>query len=105
MFIQPADNELADFDAQWTVINTPGFQADPNLDGTRQVIFNLKFFRQVHYYRRYRLYRRDKERDFSALNFILPYQRMFLSMHCSANVGDDGTPPYFLAYLALEKLL
>ena len=29
MFIQPTDKELAEFQVEWTVINAPGFKADP----------------------------------------------------------------------------
>ena len=36
MFIRPTEKELESFEPEWTVINAPGFMADPEVDGTRQ---------------------------------------------------------------------
>jgi len=104
MFIQPADNELADFDAEWTVINAPGFQANPNLDGTRQGNFAILDFSDKSIIIGGTGYTGEiKKGIFSALNFILPYQKNVLSMHCSANVGDDGDTSIFFGLSGTGK--
>ena len=44
MFLRPTDSELKDFNPEWTVINAPGFMADPTQDGTRQHNFAILNF-------------------------------------------------------------
>ena len=44
MFLRPTADELKDFSPEWTVINAPGFMADPVLDGTRQHNFAILNF-------------------------------------------------------------
>jgi len=44
MFLRPDDTELENFDPEWTVINAPGFMADPAVDGTRQHNFAILNF-------------------------------------------------------------
>ena len=48
MFIRPKEKELFDFIPEWTVVNAPGFMANPSLDGTRQHNFAvLNFERKI----------------------------------------------------------
>ena len=44
MFLRPTEEELKTFSAEWTVINAPGFMADPAEDGTRQHNFAILNF-------------------------------------------------------------
>lgn len=37
-----------------------------------------------------------KKGIFSILNYILPFQKNVLSMHCSANMGEKGDTAIFL---------
>ena len=41
MFMRPSEEEIKSFDPEWTVINAPGFMADPAVDGTRQHNFAI----------------------------------------------------------------
>ena len=36
MFLRPTAEEIKDFEADWHIVNAPGFMADPKIDGTRQ---------------------------------------------------------------------
>ena len=44
MFIRPSAEELSEFEADWTVVNAPGFLANPEEDGTRQHNFAILNF-------------------------------------------------------------
>jgi phosphoenolpyruvate carboxykinase (ATP) len=104
MFIAPSSDELADFDAEWTVINAPGFLADPEVDGTRQANFAILNFSEKCILIGGTGYTGEiKKGIFSALNFILPYQKNVLSMHCSANVGEDGDTSIFFGLSGTGK--
>ncbi|CCH53053.1 phosphoenolpyruvate carboxykinase (ATP) [Fibrisoma limi BUZ 3] len=91
LFIRPTDEELADFEPVWTILSIPEFKADPEVDGTRQANFTI-----VDVSRKMILiggtgYAGEiKKGIFTALNFILPVEHGVLSMHCSANVGQQG---------------
>lgn len=97
MFLRPTQDELEDFDAEWTVINAPGFHADPERDGTRQHNFAiLNFSRKIVLIGGTGYTGEIKKGIFSALNFELPVFKDTLPMHCSANVGkDDRTAIFF----------
>ncbi len=97
MFLRPTEDELEDFDPEWTVVNAPGFMADPNVDGTRQHNFAiLNFSRKIALIGGTGYTGEIKKGIFSALNFILPVYKNTLPMHCSANVGEsDDTAIFF----------
>lgn len=104
MFIAPSEAELKDFNAEWTVINAPGFLADPELDGTRQSNFAIIDFSDKCIIIGGTGYTGEiKKGIFSALNFILPYQKNVLSMHCSANVGENGDTSIFFGLSGTGK--
>ncbi len=104
MFIQPTDKELAEFQVEWTVINAPGFEADPKKDSTRQGNFTILDFSDKCIIIGGTGYTGEiKKGVFSALNFILPYQKNVLSMHCSANVGDLGDTSIFFGLSGTGK--
>ena len=75
----------------WTMINVPSFRCDPDRDGTRTdraVIMDLRNRLGLV------LGRADycgvvKKTMFTVMNFVLPDAKQ-LTMHCSANVDDNG---------------
>ncbi|WP_223032640.1 phosphoenolpyruvate carboxykinase (ATP) [Hanstruepera marina] len=97
MFLRPEDSELDNFTPEWTVVNAPGFMADPEVDGTRQHNFAiLDFTRKVALIGGTGYTGEIKKGIFSALNFVLPVFKDTLPMHCSANVGEnDDTAIFF----------
>lgn len=97
MFLRPTEEELINFDPEWTIINAPDFRADPDVDGTRQHNFAILNFKKKMILVGGTGYTGEiKKGIFSALNFILPHQKNVLSMHCSANIGqDDDTALFF----------
>lgn len=104
MFLRPSEEELATFESDWTVINAPGFLADPERDGTRQANFAILSFTEKTIIIGGTGYTGEiKKGIFSALNFILPHDHNVLSMHCSANVGQDGDTSIFFGLSGTGK--
>jgi len=104
MFLRPTARELEEFEADWTVINAPGFHAEPSTDGTRQHNFAiLNFNRKLVLIGGTGYTGEIKKGIFSALNFILPVFRNTLPMHCSANIGEDGETAVFFGLSGTGK--
>ena len=104
MFIRLNEDEVKEFKSEWTIINAPGFMADSKEDGTRQHNFAiLNFTKKVILIGGTGYTGEIKKGIFSALNFILPYQENVLSMHCSANVGQNGDTALFFGLSGTGK--
>ncbi|MGB0806894.1 MAG: phosphoenolpyruvate carboxykinase (ATP), partial [Salibacteraceae bacterium] len=104
MFLRPSEEEILSFDPEWNVIDAPGFEADPAIHGTRQKNFAiLNFTRKIAIVGGTGYTGEIKKGIFSALNFILPHQKDTLSMHCSANVGEDGDTAIFFGLSGTGK--
>jgi phosphoenolpyruvate carboxykinase (ATP) len=64
--------------------------ADPELDGTRQHNFAiLNFTKKIILIGGTGYTGEIKKGIFSVLNYILPHEKNVLSMHCSANIGNE----------------
>ncbi len=104
MFLRPEESELTAFDPEWTVVNAPGFNADPEEDGTRQHNFAiLNFTKKIALIGGTGYTGEIKKGIFSALNFILPVYKNTLPMHCSANVGENGETAVFFGLSGTGK--
>ncbi|HVV55616.1 MAG TPA: phosphoenolpyruvate carboxykinase (ATP) [Mucilaginibacter sp.] len=89
---------------EWTVITAPGFKADPKIDGTRQQNFSiLNFSKKIVLIGGTGYTGEIKKGIFSVLNFILPFEKNVLSMHCSANVGPKGDTAIFFGLSGTGK--
>ncbi len=104
MFIRPTEEELKNFEPEWTVINAPGFRANAKEDGTRQHNFAiLNFSRKIALIGGTGYTGEIKKGIFSALNFILPVYKNTLPMHCSTNVGKKGDTAIFFGLSGTGK--
>ncbi len=104
MFLRPDASELEGFNADWTVINAPGFEAEPSLDGTRQPNFAIiDFTDQIVLIGGTGYTGEIKKGIFSVLNFVLPHDKNVLSMHCSSNVGKEGDTAIFFGLSGTGK--
>ncbi|HEX5132105.1 MAG TPA: phosphoenolpyruvate carboxykinase (ATP) [Candidatus Krumholzibacteria bacterium] len=104
MFIPVTDaEEQRRHEPRFTVIDAPGFFADPAIDGTRSEAFIL-----VHFGRGIVLiggtsYAGEiKKSIFTVMNCLLPL-RGVLSMHCSANEGPAGDTAVFFGLSGTGK--
>lgn len=90
MFLQPESYKLEAFEPNFTVIDCPGFSADPEHDGVRQENFALvNFSKRMILIGGTEYSGEMKKGIFSVLNYILPKDQGVLSMHCSANMGIE----------------
>ena len=104
MFLRPTEEELQDFKHEWLILNAPSFHADPERHGTRQHNFAiLNFTRKIALVGGTGYTGEMKKGIFSALNFILPHQKNVLSMHCSANVGQNNDTALFFGLSGTGK--
>ncbi|HZJ44590.1 MAG TPA: phosphoenolpyruvate carboxykinase (ATP), partial [Pyrinomonadaceae bacterium] len=101
MFISSAEGEP--HQPQFTIINFPSFQADPQRDGTRSPTFILMDFSQKLVLIGGTSYAGEtKKSAFTLMNYLLP-QRGVMSMHCSANIGHDGDVAIFFGLSGTGK--
>src|SRR5689334_701318 len=88
---------------EFTIINFPSFQADPQRDGTRSPTFILMDFSQRLVLIGGTSYAGEtKKSAFTIMNYLLP-QRNVMSMHCSANVGAAGDVAIFFGLSGTGK--
>jgi phosphoenolpyruvate carboxykinase (ATP) len=89
---------------EWTIIAAPGFKANPAIDGTRQHNFSIiNFTKKIILIGGTGYTGEIKKGIFSVLNFILPYEKKVLSMHCSANTGAKGDTAIFFGLSGTGK--
>ncbi len=104
MFLRPEEKDLENFKPEWHIIQAPGFRADPAVDGTRQHNFSMVSFTHKTILIGGTGYTGEMKKGiFSVLNYILPQEKNVLSMHCSANMGDDGDVAVFFGLSGTGK--
>lgn len=104
MFLRPAGEELENFEPEWLILNAPGFHANPAEDGTRQHNFSIiDFTRKIILVGGSGYTGEIKKGVFTVLNYVLPHQKNVLSMHCSANIGEQGDTALFFGLSGTGK--
>ncbi|GAC1528127.1 MAG: phosphoenolpyruvate carboxykinase (ATP) [Sediminibacterium sp.] len=104
MFLRPGEEELADFEPEWHIIQAPDFKADPAVDGTRQQNFAVISFTHKTILIGGTGYTGEiKKGIFTILNYVLPHDKQVLSMHCSANIGEQGDVAVFFGLSGTGK--
>lgn len=104
MFLRPEEKELANFNAEWTILSAPGLQLDPETYGIRQSNAAVISFKEKTILIAGTGYTGETKKGiFSILNYTLPLQHNVLSMHCSANMGKSGDTALFFGLSGTGK--
>jgi phosphoenolpyruvate carboxykinase (ATP) len=104
MFILPESNEeYRRHVPQFTVLSIPSFKAHPSIDGTSSDTFIALNFQQGLCIIGNTAYGGEiKKSIFTVLNYLLPLQGV-MTMHCSANVGEEGDAALFFGLSGTGK--
>ena len=104
MFLRPTDEELDNFLPDWCVINVPELKLNPRECGIRHHNVSLISFTHKMILIAGSGYTGEiKKGVFTLLNFVLPHEKKVLSMHCSANMGEDGDVAIFFGLSGTGK--
>jgi phosphoenolpyruvate carboxykinase (ATP) len=104
MFISLTNEEIQQFQHEWTILCVPSFHAKQGTHSTRQHNFSIINFTKKTILIGGSAYTGEiKKGIFTVLNFVLPHQRNVLSMHCSANIGDAGDTALFFGLSGTGK--
>ena len=100
---RPTPEELKSHTPQLTILSAPDCFADPKIDGTNSEVFivlNMK--KMVVLIGGTKYLGEIKKSIFSTMNILLP-QKKVLPMHCSANMGNDGSTALFFGLSGTGK--
>jgi len=104
MFLRPDEEELDEFKPDWHVICAPGLRLDAKECGTRQHNAAVISFKHKTILIAGSGYTGETKKGiFTILNYILPYEKDVLNMHCSANVGEGGDTAIFFGLSGTGK--
>ena len=102
LFIIPEQRDPA-FEPEFTVVDAAQFQAVPERDHTNSATFILvNFAKRMILIGGTRYAGEIKKSVFTVMNYLMPL-RDVLSMHCSANVGQDGDVAIFFGLSGTGK--
>ena len=103
LFLRPTPAGLTDFAPQFTLLDLPSFHADPERDGVRsETVVALDLTQKIGLIGGTEYAGEIKKSVFTVLNYLLPQQNIF-PMHCSANVGPDGSATLFFGLSGTGK--
>ncbi len=103
MFIRATPSELDNFEPDFTIIHAPSFHAIPQIDGTNSSAFVLISFKERLILIGGTNYAGEiKKSIFSVMNYLLP-RKGILTMHSSANEGNDKDVAVFFGLSGTGK--
>ena len=103
LLINPPGAEYAGFKPAFTIIDLPGFAADPAIDGSRtETVILIDFAERMVLIGGTSYAGEIKKSVFSVLNYLLPDSNV-MPMHCSVNVGPNGDAAVFFGLSGTGK--
>ncbi|TDM07505.1 phosphoenolpyruvate carboxykinase (ATP) [Macrococcus lamae] len=104
MFIRPETTEEGlNITPDFTIISAPHFKADPEVDGTKSETFIITSFKHKIILIGGTEYAGEMKKGiFGVMNYYLPDNDV-MSMHCSANVGDNKDVALFFGLSGTGK--
>ena len=93
IFLPPAGETGGD--PEWTILHAPSFSADPGIDGCRSsTVIAIGFSEKLVLIAGTYYAGEIKKSVFTLLNYLLPPEGV-MPMHCSANIGPEGSAVFF----------
>jgi len=103
LLIRPTAEELETYEPQWTILDMSMLLADPATDKTRsEAVIALNFTQHRVLIMGTQYAGEMKKSVFTILNYLLPL-RNIMSMHCSANIGEDDDVALFFGLSGTGK--
>ena len=103
LFRRPPREDLANFVPNFTIIDAPSFQADPETEGTRSGTAILLHLKRMEIIIVGTMYAGEiKKSAFTVMNYLMPDEGV-LPMHSSINVGKDGDACIFFGLSGTGK--
>jgi len=103
MFLHAADHSPQDFNPEFTVLVASGFEAEPDIDGTRSdVVVAINLGQKLAIIAGTRYAGEIKKTVFTVLNYLFPLKDVF-PMHCAANIGEAGDTALFFGLSGTGK--
>lgn len=103
LLVRPSEAELASFIPEYTIIDLPGFRADPARHGCRsETVVAVNFTEKLVLIGGTAYAGEMKKSVFGILNYLLPLKGI-MPMHCSANIGPDGKTAVFFGLSGTGK--
>jgi phosphoenolpyruvate carboxykinase (ATP) len=103
LFRRPPQEDLAGFAPNFTIINAPSFQADPESEGTRTGTAILLHLERMEIIIVGTMYAGEiKKSAFTVMNYLMPDEGV-LPMHSSINVGEAGDVAIFFGLSGTGK--
>jgi phosphoenolpyruvate carboxykinase (ATP) len=103
LFIRPTKEKLKNYRPEFTLICAPGFKAHPQIDKTNSEAFIIISFEKKLIIIGGSQYAGEiKKSVFSVMNYLMPKIGV-LPMHCSANMGEDGSTALFFGLSGTGK--
>ena len=104
MFIRPTEEEVDNFEPEWNILSAPGLRLNPQECGVRQHNAAVISFKHKVILIAGTGYTGEiKKGVFTVLNYLLPQRNGVLSMHCSANSGENGDTALFFGLSGTGK--
>ncbi len=100
---RPAQEELDGFAPEFTIVNLPGFKADPERHGCRsETVIAISFTERLVLIGGTSYAGETKKSVFTILNYLLPKAGV-MPMHCSVNAGEAGDAAVFFGLSGTGK--
>ncbi len=103
LLVRPTEDQLSSFEPEYTIIDLPSFRADPKRHGCRsETVIAVNFTEKLILIGGTSYAGEMKKSVFGILNYLLPPKGV-MPMHCSANIGADGTTAVFFGLSGTGK--
>ena len=103
LLVRPGSDELSSFMPEYTIIDLPSFRADPARHGCRsETVIAVNFTEKLILIGGTAYAGEMKKSVFGILNYLLPTKGV-MPMHCSANIGADGSTAVFFGLSGTGK--